>query len=128
MPSPTATFAVTTTADASAVTAAGDLDLTVTGRLETLLDRELRLTPPALVFDASAVTFCGARTLTILLATAAAAEGNAVPFAVVGRHRALLRPITALSLQHVLPLHASTAEALAWFALVPRLPQPVRDR
>ncbi|HEY3480091.1 MAG TPA: STAS domain-containing protein [Streptomyces sp.] len=112
---------MTTTAEASEVAAAGDLDLAVTDELETLLRRELRLAPPALVFDASEVTFCGARVLTILLNTAADARRLGVPFALAGRRRALLRPIAALGLEQALPVQWSTAEALAWFALVPRL-------
>ncbi|MCR6481916.1 STAS domain-containing protein [Amycolatopsis sp. OK19-0408] len=115
------TFDVITTAEASEVAAGGDLDLAVTGRLETLLRRELRLKPPALVFDASAVTFCGARVLTVLLNTTADARRLGVPFALAGRRRALLRPITALGLDRALPVQWSTAEALAWLALVPRL-------
>ncbi|MEV7038869.1 STAS domain-containing protein [Amycolatopsis sp. NPDC051061] len=115
---PSATFEVTTTAEASVVTAAGDLDLAVTDRLATLLHREILLTPRALVFDASAVTFCSARVLTILLDAAVAG----VPFAVAGRCRALLRPITALGLELQLPVHWSAVEALAWLELAPQMP------
>ncbi|MGW5722446.1 STAS domain-containing protein [Amycolatopsis sp. NPDC003865] len=114
---PFANFDVTTTAHASVVTATGELDLVVTGHLETLLRQELRLAPPALVFDASGVTFCGARVLTILIDTAAEAVASGVPFAVAGRCRALLRPIAALGLAHLLPVHWSTEEALAWLRL-----------
>lgn len=114
---PSATFEVTTTAEASVVTASGDLDLAVTERLGALLHQELRLAPPALVFDASDVTFCSARVLTILLD--AAADG--VPFAVAGRCRSLLRPITVLGLEQLLPVHWSVAEALAWLKLAPQL-------
>ncbi|WP_284748071.1 STAS domain-containing protein [Amycolatopsis sp. RTGN1] len=116
-PSSCPIFEVTTTPEASVVTATGDLDLAVTGRLGELLSREVRLAPPALVFDASAVTFCSARVLTILLDTASAG----VPFAVAGRGRALLRPIAALGLELVLPVQWSVDEALAWLKLVPQL-------
>jgi anti-anti-sigma regulatory factor len=109
------TFEVTTTAEATVVTAAGDLDLAVTGRLAALL--EVRRSSSALIFDASAVTFCSARVLTILLDTASAG----VPFAVAGRCRALLRPIALLRLEPWLPVHWSVEEALAWLNLVPRL-------
>ncbi|WIY03050.1 STAS domain-containing protein [Amycolatopsis mongoliensis] len=108
---------MTTTAEASVVTAAGDLDLAVTAQLATLLRREVRLAPPALVFDASAVTFCSARVLTILLETAA----DSVPFAVAGRCRPLLRPITALGLDLLLPVHWNAAEAVAWLKLARQL-------
>jgi anti-anti-sigma factor len=109
------TFEVTTTTEATVVTAAGDLDLAVTGRLAALL--EARRSSPALVFDASAVTFCSARVLTILLDTAS----GGVPFAIAGRCRALLRPIAVLGLEPWLPVHWSVEEALAWLNLVPRL-------
>ncbi|MEV6646520.1 STAS domain-containing protein [Amycolatopsis sp. NPDC051371] len=112
------TFEVTTTSEATVVTATGDLDLAVTGRLGALLNRELQLAPPALVFDASAVTFCSARVLTILLDAASAG----VPFAVAGRCRSLLRPIVALGLDELLAVHWSVDEALAWLKLVPQLP------
>lgn len=111
---PPAVFDVTTTAHASVVTATGELDLAVTEHLETLLRQELRLAPAALVVDASAVTFCSARVLTILLDTAGEAAASGVPFAVASRSRALLRPIAVLRLEHLLPVHASTGEALAW--------------
>lgn len=116
-----AIFAVTTTADASVVSAAGALDMGVTGHFAALLRRELELKPSALVVDASNLTFCGAGALTVLLNAVAEARDLGVPFALAGRSRALLRPIDALGLAWLLPVQWSTAEALAWFALVPRL-------
>ncbi|MFJ9784767.1 STAS domain-containing protein [Amycolatopsis sp. NPDC101161] len=118
---PPAVFDVTTTAHASVVAATGELDLAVTEHLETLLRRELRLAP-ALVFDASAVTFCSARVLTILVDTAQEAAASGVPFAVASRSRALLRPIAVLRLEHLLPVRRSTGEALARLGLVVREP------
>ncbi|MFT7867612.1 MULTISPECIES: hypothetical protein [Amycolatopsis] len=44
-----------------------------------------------------------------------------VPFAICGQCWPLLRPIDVLGLNQVLPLHRSTAEALAWLASLPRL-------
>ncbi|WP_103349861.1 STAS domain-containing protein [Amycolatopsis sp. CA-128772] len=119
--SPEASFTVTRTAETSVVTAVGDLDLTVTGDLAALLGQEIDLRPQALVLDASAVTFCAARGVTVLLDALADAEVAGVPFAVVGRQQALLRPITAPGLEQVLPLHQSTADAVAWLALLPQL-------
>lgn len=101
---PPAVFYVTATAHGSVVTATGELDLAVTEHLETLLRQELRLAPAALVFDASAVTFCSARVLTILIDTAQEAAASGVPFAVASPSRALLRPITVLRLEHLLPV------------------------
>ncbi|MCR6484971.1 STAS domain-containing protein [Amycolatopsis sp. OK19-0408] len=113
------------TPEASVVAAAGELDLAVSDRLTALLDREVRAMPPALLFDATAVTFCAARVLTVLLDTTADASVLGVPFAVAGRSRALLRPVTVLRLEQVLPIHEDTDEALAWLGLLPRLTEPV---
>lgn len=109
---PRASFTVTRTADASVVAAAGELDLAVTDRLASLLADELRGRPRALVCDTSAVKFCAARVLTILIDTVADAAVARVPFAVVGRQRALLRPIVALGLEETLPVHGSVREIL----------------
>ncbi|WP_146060342.1 STAS domain-containing protein [Amycolatopsis sp. CA-128772] len=114
---PPASFAVTRTPQASVVTASGELDLTVTGQFAALLAEEVHRRPLALICDTSAIEFCAARVLTILIDTVADAAVARVPFAVAGRSRALLRPITALDLEHVLPVHCSVADALSWAAL-----------
>ncbi len=113
----TASLAVTRAVDACVVTAVGDLDLTVTDQLAALFAEEMRRHPPALVCDASAVEFCAARVLTILIDTVADAAVVRVPFAVAGRRRALLRPIFALGLEQVLPVHRTVREALNSLAL-----------
>ncbi|MEV7098500.1 STAS domain-containing protein [Amycolatopsis sp. NPDC051045] len=117
---PTASLSVARSAEASVVTAAGELDLTVTDQLAALFAEELRRRPAALVCDTSHVEFCAARVLTILIDTVADAAVAWVPFAVAGRRRALLRPITALGLQQALPVHLNVAEALHRLALPPR--------
>lgn len=114
---PPALVTVTRTREASVVTASGELDLTVTAQLAALLAEELRRQPPALICDTSAVEFCAARVLTILIDTVADATVARVPFAVAGRSRALLRPIAALELDRVLPVHRNVADALSWVAL-----------
>jgi anti-anti-sigma factor len=118
---PEASFEVTTTAQAMVITAAGELDLAVTGRLAALLAREIGLRPKALLFDASLVTFCGARVLTVLMDSSTHAVAAGVPFGVIGRRRSLLRPIGVLGLEQALPVHRAAAEALAWLALLPQL-------
>jgi anti-sigma B factor antagonist len=120
-PEPSGSLEVRTTAEATIVVAAGDLDVTVTDDLAALLDREIRRRPAALVVDASAVTFCAARVLTILVDATADAVLHRVPFAVAGRSRPLLRPIAVLGLDRVLPVHRDTREALAWLAAIPLL-------
>ncbi|SEF37165.1 anti-anti-sigma factor [Amycolatopsis pretoriensis] len=109
---PPASFAVARTSQASVVAASGELDLTVTAQFAALLATELHRRPPALICDTSAVEFCAARILTILIDTITDSAVAWVPFAVAGRSRALLRPITALDLERVLPVHNSVAEAL----------------
>ncbi|WP_103340802.1 STAS domain-containing protein [Amycolatopsis sp. CA-126428] len=99
------------------VTASGELDLTVTDQLTALLAEELRRQPPALICDTSAVGFCAARVLTILINTVADATVARVTFAVAGRSRALLRPIAALDLEQVLSVHRNVTDALNWVAL-----------
>ncbi|MEU8639163.1 STAS domain-containing protein [Amycolatopsis sp. NPDC048633] len=121
VPPPPGSLEVLTTAEATVVVAAGDLDLAVTDDLAALLDRLVRQRPAALVFDASAVTFCAARVVTILVDATADAVLNRVPFAVAGRSRSLLRPIAVLGLDRVVPVHRDAAEALAWLAVVPLL-------
>jgi anti-sigma B factor antagonist len=117
----TAAFRVTTTAEVCVVTAIGELDLVTCRRLAALLERELESRPPALVVDASAVTFCGARGMTVLLEVSTASCAADIPFAIVGCCRAVLHPITALGLEQVLPVHRSIGEALAWLQLLPQL-------
>ncbi|KDN21556.1 hypothetical protein DV20_13835 [Amycolatopsis rifamycinica] len=114
---PPGSFTVTRAGEASVVAVAGELDSTVTAQFTALLAGELSRRPPALICDMSAVEFCAARVLMILIDTVADAALKGVPFAVAGRRRALLRPIDALDLEHVLPVHGSVAEAVSWLAL-----------
>ncbi|MFG1642943.1 STAS domain-containing protein [Amycolatopsis sp. NPDC049252] len=118
---PIATFAVTTTAESAVVSATGELDVSVIGHLAEIIERELGLRPRVLVVDASAVTFCAARALTVLINAASDAHAAGVPFAVVTRSRAVLRPLTVLGLERVLPVHGDLAAALDWLALLPGL-------
>ncbi len=114
---PPASFTVTRTPKATLVTASGELDLTVTAQLAALLAEELHRQPPALICDTSAVEFCAARVLTVLIDAVADATVARVPFAVAGRSRALRRPIAALDLEQVLPVHRNVADALSWVTL-----------
>ena len=118
---PVASFDVTTTAEAAVLSATGELDISVIGHFAGLIEHELALRPRALVVDASAVTFCAARALTVLLNSAADAHAAGVPFAVVTRSRAVLRPLAVLGFERVLPVHGDLAEALDWLALLPGL-------
>jgi anti-sigma B factor antagonist len=123
----TACFRITTTAGATVLAADGELDLTVTDRLAELLARELGLRPRAMVFDAASVTFCSARTMTILVTTAADAKAAGIPFVIVTRRNAVLRPLTALGLEEELPVHGDVTQALAWLELLPHLTEPATE-
>ncbi|WP_326953900.1 MULTISPECIES: STAS domain-containing protein [unclassified Amycolatopsis] len=122
-----ARFDVSVSAEATVLAAAGELDISVAASLAESLDRELALRPPVLVVDAAAVTFCAARALTVLVKTAADAHAAGVPFVLVTRQRSVLRPLTALGLERVLPVYRDLAEALSWLALLPRLTEPAPD-
>lgn len=112
VPRPTATFQVTVTTEATVLDIAGDLDSTTTGRLADHLGAELSLRPPALVTDASEVTFCATRALTVLLAADEDARAARVPFAIVTRRRALLRPLALLGLDRQLDIQPTLDDAL----------------
>ncbi|WP_410608159.1 STAS domain-containing protein [Amycolatopsis sp. lyj-109] len=115
----TASFTVTRTAESTVVAVAGEVDLAVAGRFAALINQELRSSPRALLIDATELTFCAARGLTVLLDATADAVIAGVPFAICGRGRPLRRPIDVLGLNQALPLHSSTADALAWLAFLP---------
>ncbi|OXM57565.1 hypothetical protein CFP71_07000 [Amycolatopsis thailandensis] len=72
----------------------------------------LALGPPALIVDAADVTFCSARALTVLLTVGSDAHAAGVPFALVARRRALLRPLARLDLHRVLRVHPTLEDAL----------------
>ncbi|WP_328616840.1 STAS domain-containing protein [Amycolatopsis sp. NBC_00355] len=120
-------FDVSTSAEATVLAVAGELDASVVDALAESLDRELALRPPVLVVDAAAVTFCAARALTVLVKAAADAHAAGVAFVIVTEQRSVLRPLTALGLERVLPVYRDVAEALSWLALLPRLTEPAPD-
>jgi hypothetical protein len=62
-----ALFRVATTAGVCVVAASGELDVVTCRRLAAVPERELGSRPSALIVDASAVTFCGARGMRVLL-------------------------------------------------------------
>jgi anti-sigma B factor antagonist len=105
-----ALFRVATTAGVCVVAASGELDLVTCRRLAAVLERELGSRPSGLIVDASAVTFCGARGMRVLLEVSTASCAAEVSFAIVGRCRAVLHPITALELEQLLPVYRRTAE------------------
>jgi anti-sigma B factor antagonist len=115
------TMEVTATAEATVVAVRGEIDLAVLGRLRSRLAEEIGLAPRALVLDLTRVAFCGAGGITELLVAASEAHVSGVPFAIVAAHRAVLRPVSVLRLERVLPFHRSVAAAQDWLAVLPRL-------
>jgi anti-sigma B factor antagonist len=110
--------AITTTAERTVVAVAGELDLATTDGLAARLEEEVGLAPRALVIDLRQLTFCAARGLSVVLDAAAAARAAGIPVAVVADGRAVLRPVRALGLEDVLPLHRTLADAADWLAIV----------
>ncbi|MEU4524708.1 STAS domain-containing protein [Amycolatopsis sp. NPDC024027] len=115
---PRATVEVSRADAVTVLTARGELDSAITGPLADLLTGEFERRPQGLILDASAVTFCSARALAILVNAGAEAHAAGVPLAIVTRQRAILRPATALGLERVLPVHGDLADALEHLARV----------
>ncbi len=104
-------IAITTTAERTVVTVTGELDLAVTDRLAARLGEELDLAPRALIIDLTRLAFCSARGLGVVLDAVAAARASGIPVAVVAEGRPVLRPVRVLSLEDVLPLYPTLADA-----------------
>ncbi|XVV00370.1 STAS domain-containing protein [Actinosynnema sp. CA-248983] len=81
----------------------------VSGELRALLDRH----PVALVLDLRRVTFLASIGIAVLVNAHHAARRLGVAFAVVADNRAVLRPLAAAQVDHVLPVHPTPAAALA---------------
>lgn len=97
------------------VTVSGEIDLSTRDELAEYLNRALEtVSPPqSLIVDLSEVTFLGSAGLALLLDTQDAAVRRGVPLRVVGTQRAVRRPIEAVGLSDMLPLHTTVQEALA---------------
>ncbi|MEU7531457.1 STAS domain-containing protein [Saccharothrix sp. NPDC042600] len=81
----------------------------VSAEVGALLDRR----PVALVLDLRGVTFLASIGIAILVNTQHAARRAGVAFAVVADNRAVLRPLIAAQVDHVLPVHENVERALA---------------
>ncbi|WP_410665395.1 STAS domain-containing protein [Amycolatopsis sp. lyj-84] len=104
------------------VAATGDLDLAVTARFQDKLADEVRRRPATLIVDLTDVTFISSRGLAILLEAVTTAHSHGIACAVIASHHAVLRPIKALRLERVLPVH--TDHAAAEMSLAPRAFSP----
>jgi anti-anti-sigma factor len=121
MLTPPATMTVTTTAETTTVTVAGELDMGIAERLRSQLATEIALRPRAVILDLSDVTFCATCGLSVLLTTSADAQAAGIPYVIVAAQRAVVRPIMLLRLDEVLQIHRTVAEALDWLAILPSL-------
>lgn len=109
-----ASLTVTTTRESTVVAADGDLDNAVAPRLHDCLNREILVRPRAVLVDLSGVDFCSAGVIRVLLAAHSHARANGIPCAVVSARRAVARPISALGIDHLVPLHPDLAAAQDW--------------
>jgi anti-sigma B factor antagonist len=104
---------VTTTASASVVTAAGEIDASIAERLRERLDLELTVGTRTLIADLSSVTFCSSGGFSALLDTRARAIREDVSFFVVTQQSAVLRPLELLQLDAVLTVYPTLEAVLA---------------
>ncbi|WIX99160.1 STAS domain-containing protein [Amycolatopsis mongoliensis] len=118
---PVTTLVVTATAEVSVLAVRGELDLPGSLRLKSRLTEEIGLAPRVLVLDLTGAAHCSARGIAVLLEATGDARTAGVPFAIAGCAPVVRRAIDALALADVLPLHATTAEAVEWLELLERL-------
>lgn len=111
-----AELVVTTEAGITTVTATGEIDLTVVGRLSAQLDAEIDRAPAGLIIDLSTVTFCSSQGLSSLVAADIRARVAGVACVVVSDQRAVLRPITLTGLDRMLQVRPTLADAREWLA------------
>lgn len=116
LPTARATMAETSTPAHTTVSVTGDLDMTVADRLWRHLSTALASTPPALIIDLGAVSFCSASILEILVEITTAARVADVACVIVSDRRAVRRPITIAGLDPVLRPLPSLAAAHARLA------------
>jgi anti-sigma B factor antagonist len=116
-PPAAATLTVTTTRASTVVTATGELDNAITERLQECLIKGISARPRAFIMDLSRVSFCSAGTVRVLLTAHSHARAEGIACAVVSSHRAVVRPISALGLGHLLLLHPDIAAAEEWLSV-----------
>jgi len=102
---------LTRTERSTVVTLAGELDAADVPRLRRILSGELGMRPATLLVDLTGVPFCSARVLEFLAGQARTARNAGVRFTAVAHHRAVLRPLALLGLDHTLPVVCSLDDA-----------------
>jgi anti-anti-sigma factor len=96
------TVTVTVRRGVTVVSVVGELDGMVADLLRRHFAAALAAAADALVLDLGKVSFCSAAILRVLLQTTAAAAEAGVACAIVGDHRAVVRPIELAGLGSVL--------------------------
>ncbi|MYW89394.1 STAS domain-containing protein [Amycolatopsis rubida] len=121
LPGAPARTLITATAGETVVAVSAELDRRSTDRLREVLAEETALGPPALIVDASGLTFCSVSGLEVLIDAARAAALAGVAFFVVAAQRAVLRPLRVLELDRELRVVERLADALEASAAAPTL-------
>lgn len=103
---------LTTTATATVVKVAGEVDAAVSGRLTEELTTAVDAGLPV-VADLSGVTFCDSTGLTALIHTHRSAEAAGTKFVIATEQRAVLRPLSLLGLTELLEIHPDVETARA---------------
>ena len=116
---------ITTAAGHILLTVVGDLDAATVDEFASEVDEQLEQPlGAAMILDLSGVSFCAASAVTVLLRVTAEARRGKLPIAIVACQHAVTRPIELLSLETILALHDSLAEAQQWLESLPYLPKP----
>lgn len=124
---PLAVTVTHTQAGHTVLTVAGELDAATVDRFAEQAEEALSRRPePALILDLSDVSFCAARALGLLVRLTGDAHSRGIPLAIVAGRRAVVRPVEALGLRPVLPLHDHLTAALEHLEALRRLPAPRR--
>ncbi|MEA5367138.1 STAS domain-containing protein [Amycolatopsis sp., V23-08] len=109
------TITVHTIGDTTIIAVAGELDAAVADDLRRHLLAGVA-SSSALIVDLTAVTFCSAGTLRILLDVTGAARSAGASCAMVSDHWIVLRAITACGFESRLAVHPTLGAALSWLS------------
>jgi anti-anti-sigma factor len=116
---------ITTAAGHTLLTVVGDLDAATVDEFANEVDEQPdQPLDAAMIIDLSGVSFCAASAVNVLLRVTAEARRRRLPIAIVASQHAVTRPVELLSLETVLPLYDSLAEAQQWLERLPHLPKP----
>ncbi len=101
--------------DTTVIAVAGELDAVVADELRRHLLAGIT-SASALIVDLTAVTFCSAGTLRVLLDVTGAARSAGVPCAIVSDHGIVSRAITVCGFESRLAVHPTLGAAVGWLS------------